>query len=109
MFFKFISTHNIYVYMCIAIARRMTPLAQQLYNTRRLVGLGSPNTVIDDDDEDEYYDRIGEDGILPSNHLHACYGCAVTVINGQFYGFWKEAVENGLQRGTSNILYVWNI
>ncbi|KAG2198981.1 hypothetical protein INT47_013165 [Mucor saturninus] len=82
-----------------AIARRLTPLAQQLYNTRRLVNFGNSSTVTDvDEEDDQYYDRMGEDGILPSEHLHACYGCAVTVVNGQFYGFWKEVVENGLQR-----------
>jgi hypothetical protein len=83
----------------------MTPLAQQLYNTRRLVNNGEPNNSIDDNDEDGYYDRIGEDGILPSNHLRACYDCAVTIVNGQFYGFWKEALENGLSRGNVPIIY----
>lgn len=95
-----------------AIARRMTPLAHQLYNTRRLVnhhnnnnGGNNRNSVINEEEEEEeddgYYDRIGEEGILPSNHLRACYSCAVTIVNGQFYGYWRDILTNGSATGMS--------
>jgi len=76
----------------------MTPLALQLYNTRRLV---DENQNYSDEEEEyyNYYDRIAEEGILPSNHLLACYSCAVTIVNGQFYGFWKDTLSNRLTRG----------
>jgi hypothetical protein len=89
----------------------MTPLAQQLYNTRRLVNDNDGNSSFlnnngdaeeeddEEDDDDGYYDRISEEGILPSNHLRACYSCAVTIVNGQFYGYWRDILANGLTRG----------
>lgn len=80
----------------------MTPIAQELYNTRRISNTEETTVLLDnedEEDEDEYYDSIGRNGILPSNHLRACYECAVTIVNGQFYGFWKEALNNGLTRG----------
>lgn len=80
----------------LAIVRRMTPLGLQIYNTRRLPSYGGNYTVESDEDEDEYYDRIGEEGVLPSENLRACYSCAVTVVNGQFYGYWKNIIEDGL-------------
>lgn len=56
-----------------------------------------------EESEDEYgngyYDRIDEEGILPSNHLRACYGCMVTIVNGQFYGYWQEIVNHRLASG----------
>lgn len=70
----------------------MTTIAQQLYNTRRL-DYSLPEEY--EEDDDAYYDRIGEEGILPSNHLLACYSCAVTIVNGQFYGYWKHELDNG--------------
>ncbi|GAA5817919.1 hypothetical protein MFLAVUS_011498 [Mucor flavus] len=76
--------------------RRMTPLALQLYNTRR-ISSGSDNED-EEEEEDTYYDRMGEEGILPSNHLLACYSCAVTIVNGQFYGYWRDALANDLAR-----------
>ncbi|KAL7309654.1 hypothetical protein PS15m_010511 [Mucor circinelloides] len=76
------------------IVRRMTPLGLQIYNTRRLPVYDYNGQS--DDDEDAYYDRIGEEGILPSKNLRACYSCAVTVVNGQFYGYWKSLKEDGL-------------
>ncbi|CAO3619666.1 unnamed protein product [Mucor hiemalis] len=84
-----------------AIARRMTPLAYQLYNTRRLMTATELENIRDNEEsEDEYgdgyYDRIDEEGILPSNHLRACYGCMVTIVNGQFYGYWQEIVNHRL-------------
>jgi hypothetical protein len=70
----------------------MTPLAHQIYNTRRL-----PNhDQTSEDEEDEYYDRIQEEGVLPSHHLRACYSCLVTLVNGQFFGYWKTILDNGL-------------
>ncbi|KAL9539546.1 hypothetical protein MBANPS3_010200, partial [Mucor bainieri] len=79
------------------IVRRMTSLGLQIYNTRRLPVYDNNDYNDDDDDaEDAYYDRIGEEGVLPSMHLRACYSCAVTVVNGQFYGYWKSLKEDGL-------------
>lgn len=74
----------------------MTPLGLEVYNTRRLPVYGNDGQSDDDEDEDAYYDRIGEDGVLPSMNLRACYSCAVTVVNGQFYGYWKSLKEDGL-------------
>ncbi|CAO3656706.1 unnamed protein product [Mucor fragilis] len=76
------------------IVRRMTPLGLEVYNTRRLPVYDTSGQS--DDDEDAYYDRIGEEGVLPSMNLRACYSCAVTVVNGQFYGHWKSLKEDGL-------------
>ncbi|KAF1801561.1 hypothetical protein FB192DRAFT_1373444 [Mucor lusitanicus] len=76
------------------IVRRMTPLGLEIYNTRRLPVYDNNNHS--DGDEDAYYDRIGEEGVLPSMNLRACYSCAVTVVNGQFYGYWKSLKEDGL-------------
>lgn len=78
----------------LAIVRRMTPLGLEIYNTRRLPVYDNNNHS--DGDEDAYYDRIGEEGVLPSMNLRACYSCAVTVVNGQFYGYWKSLKEDGL-------------
>ncbi|KAI9364172.1 hypothetical protein BD770DRAFT_439854 [Pilaira anomala] len=85
-----------------SITRRMTTIAQQLYNTRRLVY--SIPEEDDEEEDDEYYDRIGEEGILPSNHLLACYSCAVTIVNGQFYGYWKHELDNGARNGRDKCL-----
>lgn len=84
------------IIIALAIVRRMTSLGLQIYNTRRLPSYGGNYTVESDEDEDEYYDRIGEEGVLPSENLRACYSCAVTVVNGQFYGYWKNIIEDGL-------------
>lgn len=84
----------ILISILLAIVRRMTPLGLQIYNTRRLPVYDYNGQS--DDDEDAYYDRIGEEGILPSKNLRACYSCAVTVVNGQFYGYWKSLKEDGL-------------
>lgn len=82
----------------------MTPLALQLYNTRR-ISSGSDNED-EEEEEDTYYDRMGEEGILPSNHLLACYSCAVTIVNGQFYGYWRDALANDLARGRIVLLFL---
>ncbi|KAI8081827.1 uncharacterized protein B0P05DRAFT_63101 [Gilbertella persicaria] len=84
------------LFLCLylAIIRRMTPLGLQLYNTRRLLSEDNQSVL----DDDEYYYRIQEEGILPSQHLRACYSCTVTVANGLFYTFWKGVVQNGLDQ-----------
>ncbi|GAN02471.1 hypothetical protein MAM1_0022d01915 [Mucor ambiguus] len=82
------------------IIRRMTPLGLQIYNTRRLPVYGSYGQS--DNDEDAYYDRMGEEGVSPSKNLRACYSCAVTVVNGQFYGYWKGLKETGLMGHLDN-------
>lgn len=73
----------------------MTPLAHQIYNTRRLPNNDGTTEV---DEEDEYYDHIQEEGVLPSHHLRACYSCLVTLVNGQFYGYWKRILDSGQTR-----------
>lgn len=61
------------------------------------------NIQDNEDSEDEYgegyFDRIEEEGILPSNHLRACHSCLVTIVNGQFYGYWQEVVNHRLASG----------
>ncbi|KAI8636376.1 hypothetical protein BD408DRAFT_426254 [Parasitella parasitica] len=74
------------------IIRRMTPLGLQIYNTRRLPTY-TQNLNVENDEEDTYYDRIQEEGILPSENLRACYSCVVTIVNGQFYGYWKNIID----------------
>ncbi|KAI8353334.1 hypothetical protein BD560DRAFT_438496 [Blakeslea trispora] len=83
------------------ILRRMTSLGMEIYNTRRLpnYSLQTENTTQDDDEDDEqedYYDRITEEGILPSHCLRACYTCTATIVNGQFYEYWKDVLHDGL-------------
>lgn len=90
----------------------MTPLAYQLYNTRRLITGSQLDSIEDNDDsEDEYgdgyYDKIGTRGIMPSNHLRACYSCAATIVNGQFYGYWKEIVTHRLAGGNYLLCIFW--
>jgi hypothetical protein len=65
----------------------MVPMAEQLYNTRRL-----PT----DDVEDLYYENMDEIGVMPSKHLRACYTCAVNIVNGQFYYYWSRLVGTGI-------------
>ena len=77
----------------------MTPMACQIYNTRRLLTSSElSNSANNDDSEDDdgYYDRISIDGVLPSDHLRACYNCAGNIVNGQFYGFWQDIISHEL-------------
>lgn len=61
------------------------------------------NIQDNDESEDEYgdgyYDRIDQEGILPSNHLRACHSCLVTIVNGQFYGYWQDVLNHRLASG----------
>jgi hypothetical protein len=85
----------------------MTPLAHQIYNTRRLPNHDQTTEEEDEDeDEDGYYDHIREEGVLPSRHLRACYTCLVTLVNGQFYGYWKSILDHGLTSCKLNQLSV---
>ncbi|KAI9481719.1 MAG: hypothetical protein EXX96DRAFT_538882 [Benjaminiella poitrasii] len=83
------------------IVRRMTPLGLQVYNTRRLPT--SEDSTDTSDDAEDYYDRIEQEGIIPSHHLRACYTCLVTIVNGQFYGYWKHTLRAGLADSTREV------
>ncbi|KAI7899219.1 uncharacterized protein BX663DRAFT_521833 [Cokeromyces recurvatus] len=78
-----------------SIVRRMTQLGLQVYNTRLLPGSEVLDECEDDSEEEDYYDRIEQEGIKPSQHLRACYTCLATIVNGQFYGYWKHIIRDG--------------
>lgn len=90
----------------------MTATAHEVYNTRRVpkysdaLGVGASSNSDDgneDDDEEDYFDQITEKGVFPSQHLRACTYCLPAIVNGQFYGYWKNAIENGLTDETREI------
>ncbi|KAI8890535.1 hypothetical protein K501DRAFT_328505 [Backusella circina FSU 941] len=72
-----------------AVARQMVPMAEQLYNTRRI-------PTDEEEVEDMYYENMEEIGVMPSKHLRACYTCAVNIVNGQFYYYWSRLVGTGI-------------
>ncbi|KAI8378759.1 hypothetical protein EDC96DRAFT_172759 [Choanephora cucurbitarum] len=85
-------------YFTAPILRRMTSLGMEIYNTRRLpdYSLQTGNQASESsDDDDDYYDRIEDEGTLPSHCLRACYTCTATIVNGQFYSYWRDAIRTG--------------
>lgn len=56
----------------------MISLAQEIYHTHRV-----PHS---------------EEHIRPSDQLRACYSCLPTLINGQFYQYWKRMIETNYSK-----------
>lgn len=84
----------------------MTPAAHEVYNTHRLPKYHDSSNLRENDEEDgededeDYFDQISEKGIVPSDHLRSCSRCLPSIVNGQFYGYWKNLIENDVVEDT---------
>ncbi|KAG0180789.1 hypothetical protein DFQ28_000725 [Apophysomyces sp. BC1034] len=44
---------------------------------------------------------------IPSEHLNACYACAVNIVNGQLFGYWKSVQSEQLPDHIKNRENCW--